>query len=273
MNPNWRIIFDNVHDSATLTATSNALPVAYTQRSGRSYVWRSDGLDPQTITADLSPASYINSFVIYQHNLSAGSRVRFEAMLGGETVYDSGIEYPAEVKPLGEWIAGVDPWGAINLAMLPIQQFVLWLPATVLCDSYRITIQDTQNEDGYMQIGRIFSGQYYSPEHNAIYGMRFENEEFVEQVRTAGKSLRSIGEGSARVVSFDAALLRKAGMEEFAINLMTSSKRKEVYINMYPEQRGVTEALYAFVAKRRTNFSQVNNYFENWTSTHVFEES
>lgn len=273
MSQNLRIIFDNVHDRASLTATTNALPIAYTQRSGRSYAWRSTNLNQQRITATLMPATYLDSLVIYQHNLSVGARVRFEALLGGSVVADTGFRLPSEIKPLGEWVVGVDPWGTSNLAMLPVRQFVIWLPEITLCDSYRITIQDPQNPDGYMQIGRIFSGQYYSPENNAVYGMGFENEEFVDQVRTAGKSLRSVGEGSARVVSFDLDMLKKTGMEDLALLLMTNSKRKEVYVNMYPEQGGVTEAIYAFVAKRRSNFSQTNNYFNNWANSHVFEEA
>jgi hypothetical protein len=210
--------------------------------------------------------------VLLQHNISIGGSVRIELLLNGNVVYDSGVRLPSEIKPLGEWVVGVDPWGVSSLAKLPTRQFVLWIDPLTLCDSYRITINDPNNPAGFIQVGRIFAGQYYSPEKNPAYGLSLEVEEFVEQIRTESGSLRSVGEGYARAVSFDLEYLNKNGMEELALNLVESGKRSEVYLNVYPEQAGVTEALYAFSAKRRNNFTQQNNFFNNWNPSLTFEE-
>ncbi|MFJ5538529.1 hypothetical protein [Vreelandella titanicae] len=273
MSENMRIIFDNVHDSAALTATTNALPIANTQRTGRSYIWRSTSSTDQVITATLSSPKFLGALVLGQHNISTTGRVRIELLLSGGVVFDSEFRLPSEVKPLGEWIVGVDPWGVSNLTLLPTRQFVVWMDEEILCDSYRITINDPSNPDGYLQLGRIFAGQYYSPDKNPTYGLTLEWQDFGENVRTESGSLRTIGEGFARALNFDLDFLNKNGMADLTLNLVRAGKGKEVYINIYPEQGGVKEAAHAFVAKRSSNFSTTANFFNNWATQLTFEEA
>lgn len=272
MSKNLRIIFNNQHDIATLSATSEALPIEHTQRSGRSYAWRSADVAPQIITASIPP-TYLSALVLLQHNISLTGSVRVELLLSGSVVCDSGRKMPSEAKPLGEWVVGVDAWAVSDLSELPSRQYVHWMDRLELCDSYRITIEDAANPLGFIQLGRIFSGQYYSPEYNPVYGLSFELDEFTELVRTESGSSRSVGEGSTRTVSFDLDFLNKNGMEELALALVGAGKRAEVYLNVYPEQGGITEAIHAFSAKRRSNFAQQHNFFNNWASSMTFEES
>lgn len=272
MSENMRIIFDNLHDDSTLTATSEALPVSYTQRSGRSYVWRSTSTAGQVITAMLPSPKYINSVILLRHNISVSGTVRVELLLNGSVVYDSGEAFPSELKPLGEFIAGVDPWGLSDLALLPAKQFAVWLPQIVLCDSYRITIDDASNPDGYIQTGRIFAGQYYSPVTNPAYGMSLEWQDFGDNVRTESGSLRTVGRGSARQMSFDIEVLAQQGFSDLTLQLTRAGKESDVYITMYPEQRGVLEAAHAFVAKRASNYTTANDRYRNWRAPLTFDE-
>jgi len=272
VSENMRIIFDNLHDDSTLTATSEALPVSYTQRSGRSYVWRSTSTAEQVITGTLATPGYINSIILLRYNFSVTATVRIELLLSGSVVYDSTQRFPSELKPLGQWVVGVDPWGSSNLALLPAKQFAVWLPQVVLCDSYRITINDANNPDGYLELGRIFIGQYYSPQYNPAYGMSLEWQDFGENVRTESGSLRTVGKGSARSMSFDLEVLERQGFEELTLKLTRAGKESDAYITMYPEQEGVLEAAHAFVAKRASNYSTGNDRFRNWRSALTFEE-
>lgn len=272
MSANMRIIFENLHDDSTLTATSEALPVSYTQRSGRSYVWRSTDTAEQVITGTLATPGYINSVVLLRHNIGVSGTVRVELLLSGSVVHDSGEAFPAELKPLGEWVVGVDPWGVPDLSLLPAKQFAAWLPQPILCDSYRITINDADNLDDYIQVGRVFAGQYYSPATNPAYGMSLEWQDFGDNVRTESGSLRTVGRGSARQMSFDLEVLAQQGFSDLTLQLTRAGKESDVYITMYPEQRGVLEAAHAFVAKRASNYTTTNDRYRNWRAPLTFDE-
>lgn len=272
MTQNLRIIFNNLHDSGTVSATSEALPAAYTQRSGRSYVWRSAGTDTQMIDVTLPSPSYINSLIVLQHNITVGGRIRLELILSGSVVFDSGERFPSEIKPLGEWAVGVEPWGLSDVSLLPTRQFALWLPSITLCDSYRITIMDSGNPDGYLQVGRLFAGRYYSPEYNPSYGLTLTWQDFGENVRTESGSLRTIGRGQARQVSFDLDILQRQGLSALTTELSRGGKESDVYISIYPERGGTLEASHAFAAKRDSDYATSNDYFNNWQSSLTFSE-
>ena len=272
MSGNLRIIFDNISDTASLTATSEALPIDYVKRAGRSYTWRSTDVGEQTINGTFASPSYINSLAVLRHNISASGTVRIEFLLSGSVVYDSGDVFPSELKPLGEWVVGVDPWGTSSLSLLPTQQFVIWLDNVILADSYRITINDASNPDGYIQVGRIFAGEYYSPEINAEYGLQLEWQDFGENRRTESGSLRTINTGFARRVSFGLDILSPQEFSRLTLAVARTPKENDIYINIYPEQGGVLEASHAFLAKRESNYQTVNNQFDSFSNQLTFNE-
>lgn len=271
MSNNIRLIITNVHDDATLTATSEATPAEYTQRSGRSYVWRSSSTATQVITASLSTASYLDAVVVYSHNLSTNGSVRIEYLLGGSVVYDSGEIIAADLIPLGIFQVGIDPWGERDLSELPTVQYNVWTDST-LADAYRITLTDPANPDGYLQVSRIFAGSAYSPEYNPSYGLRLEWQDFSENRRTESGSLRTVGSGMARRLSFDLTRLAEVGLTQLSRELLRNNKGDDIYISVYPERGGQIEAEHSFIARRAVNYSHSQPAYCNWQSSLEFEE-
>lgn len=268
---NLRMIIENAHDDAMLTATSEALPVAFTQRSGRSYVWRSTSLDEQVITASFSEPRFLSAMVLYNHNLTSEGTIRVEYLLEGETVYDSGTIIAADIIPLGVWRAGIDPWGAQDVTELPIAQYNVWTEST-LVDGYRITLNDANHPDGYLQIARIITGVAYSPRFNASYGVELEWVDFAENTRTESGSLRTIGEGMARRLTFDLSHLSGAGLGELSREMLKARKRQDIYVSLYPEAGSIKEAEHAFVARRDNNYGHTHDRARNWQNQMVLEE-
>lgn len=257
------MIINNFHDTATLTATSEALPVSYTQESGRTKIWRSEDTAPQVVNGTLPSPNFLSAMVVYNHNLTTAGIIRIEYLLQGAVVFDSGDIIASSLIPLGVWRAGVDPWGAQDLTEFPNTHYVIWTEPTLATD-YRITIKDPDNPDGYVQVSRIIAGLSYSPEMNASYGVNLEWEEFAEHRRTEGNSLRTIGEGTARVLTFDLAYLEREGLGELSRELLKAGKKQDIYINLYPEMGGALEAEHAFVARRQGNYGHTHDYFNNW---------
>lgn len=270
--PNMRLIVENLHDTAWLDATSEALPVRYTQRSERVRAWRSTSTDTQVITATLPSPRFLDAVVVYRHNLSSGSRVTLELLNGDDVVYDTGPVNVLGMVPLGEFRFGIDPWGATVTDNLPVKQAPFWFPAT-LVSSYRLTITDADNPDGYLQIGRIIAGEVLSPEYNPAYGVPLVYEEASEHSRTEGHSLRTIGGGEqSRKLSLDLAFVSEIDRQAITNSMLPAGRKRDVYVSVFPERGGVTEAEYAFLARRQDDFQHTHDFFNNWQIPLTFIE-
>lgn len=268
-----RIIMDNQHDLATLTASSAQAPVEYTQIKGRSYSWRGGSARNEQVTAMLENPDFISAVVVYGHNLSSVGTVQVEYLFEGAVVYDTGPIVAADIIPLGVWRAGIDPWGGQDLSALPSIHYNVWTEPTLI-DGYRLTFDDPGNHGGYIQVGRIFSGIPYSPpkKMNVEFGVKLAWQFRGEKQRTESGSLRHIGGGVSRRLTFD---LNHLDDEEYSIltqELLKAGVSKDVYINIFPETGGVKEASHAFVAMRDGDYEHVHDRHNNWRSPHVYLE-
>lgn len=271
MSKNLRLIMTNLHDSAYVTATSEALPVEYTKRSERVRTWRSTDTTQQVITATFPGSMFLDAVVLYRHNLSSLSRIRVELLSGEDVVHDTGEVNVSGLIPLGKFRFGIDPWGATSTDELPIKQAPFWLPL-VAVTGYRITITDPDNSHGYLEIGRIIAGQVVSPKFNAAYGLQLEWQDFSEHRRTEGHSLRTIGEGIARRLPIDLNFMDAADRRKFTNEFLRNGKRSDVYISVFPEKGGLDEGEYAFLARRDNNYAHTHDFYQNWKTQIIFVE-
>ncbi|WP_438455300.1 hypothetical protein [Vreelandella venusta] len=264
--PNMRMIIDNLHDSATLTATSAALPIAYTQRSGRSYVWRSTSTATQVITGTLSSVQPLDGGVVYSHNLSPTAMIRWEFLANGSVVYDSGTVSTAYLVTPPNLRVGIDPWGLTYADALPADQTVRW-PGLQFADQYRITISDPANPDGYIEIGRIVIGFAFSPVYNPAYGLSLTWQENAEQVRTEGGSLRTItSNGQSRLLNIDLNFLESGDRTRLTTDLVKVGKQGDIFVSVYPEQGGIKELEHSFIARRENDYGHSARFYNIWQS-------
>lgn len=271
---NLRLILTNQHDNGYVSASSEALPARYTQVSARARPWRSSGLGEQIITTDLPGAEYLDAVVLYRHNLSGTATVRLELMNGTKgVVYDSGeVASNKELTPLGKFQFGIDPWGATKLDAIPIGQVAFWIPRTP-ADSYRITINDAENPDGYIEVGRIIAGEAFSPKFNAAYGLELTWREASEHRRTEGGSLRTVGNGNlSRQLPIDLDFIDKYDRRQLTDELLRIGKRGDVYVSVFPETGGLDEAEYAFMGRRDNDYAHTHDFYANWKSQLTFVE-
>ena len=269
--PNMRLILTNLHDDAQLTATSEALPVTYTQRSGRVRVWRSTDTAEQVITGTFAAGQFLDALVLYRHNLSAAAMVRVELLRGDEVAHDTGNVAASDLKPLGQFRFGIDAWGETETEELPIRQMPFWLPL-LRVTGYRITISDTGNSAGYLEVGRIIAGKVVSPKFNASYGLQLEWQDMGEHRRTEGMSLRTVGEGIARRLPFNLDFMDARDRRKFTNEFLRNGKRGDVYISVFPEKGGIDEGEHAFLARRDNNYSHTHDFYQNWKTQITFIE-
>lgn len=141
---------------------------------------------------------------------------------------------------------GVDPLGGVAFSgwVKPADYAVLYLPAALNVRSFRITLNDLANPDGYVQASRLMMGEYWAPAANADYGSDFQWIDNSAQTRTGGNSLRSDGRAPFRQLAMDFSRLSPPDAAKLLRIIMSHGRRAEMWVSLYPEW-GAADADYA----------------------------
>lgn len=249
---NMRLIVDNAHDAAILTADQEAMPIANTQGGKgvlREYPWRSTDTTVQT-WGGVFPAKTIGGIVISRANFTQDAVVTVALKLSTATV--DTIVIPAN---------GTDTW-------------VAWIDPTT-ADEIEVTIDDIDNTAGYLQFVQALYGPTVTVSYNYALGAKFRIQQDVEHVRTSGQSLRSQG---TRLKTKKASISLKYMPEADRITLIDAlllhGQAVPLFNSLLPEAGGRRETDHQFVAKvtSEVGYDMVAQSFWN-TPTIDFEEA
>lgn len=202
---NFRMLWDNRYlDAATLTAITSAAgyPVANLQDQFRSRKWRSTSLTGVSISIDFGASINFNALAFIDHNLSVTGTIRIKASdtVGGNDLLDLNVAAWNPIIGFGEGAFGDWGFGGTLLEAdrswyvpNPIrivyrEDTVKYGDGTVFGDGttygepvpdagqIRVTARyvtleftDDANPDGYIELGRLFVGQY------ADFGFNFQS--------------------------------------------------------------------------------------------------
>lgn len=251
---NIRIITPNDADDATLSASpalETTLPVANLQDPSRSLVARSTSTATQDIKGTWSAAKMISACAITRHNLTSEGtwRVRLYSDAAWTTqVYDSGNVVAAPAKALGDIEWGVDPLGASMFTGWDHTFSTMWF-AAVAAQSFKITLIDAGNPDGYFEASRLFIGRYLEPEINFEWDYGLEWREDTTQERTAGGTLRSDAQEPYRRLTFTLSDLSDSDRPKFTDWARKTGMRTDVFVSLFPEDATQKERDHAMACK------------------------
>ena len=128
------------------------------------------------ITADFGVQQIANYWAIPSISLPAGVIVvvtLFAGALDSATVYSSGFVVPADIIPIGDWAAGVDPYGG-SLLHDGANALIQYIEPAVMFQSFRLQIYPLDHA-GVIQLRSFMLGEYAAPEKNFTYsGNEFE---------------------------------------------------------------------------------------------------
>lgn len=254
MSNNLRLIAVNEFDSATVAvspAAASGLPVTNLQDSKRARVWRSTDTDDQVITGNFSDAVPIDGVVLWRHNLSQAATWRielFENTNQADELYDSGDLDAYDILTLGELDFGADPLGLSVFDGWDWAFSVHWL-ALISPRSYRLTLKDADNPDGYLQAARLVMGRGLQPEVNASWGASLAWVDESKHQRMAGGSLHVEQVENYRRLECALEWLNDAERRQFTEAQRRTGKRGEVFVSLYPNAGGAKERDHSLVGR------------------------
>lgn len=212
---NLRIVPRNFHDEATLAtelAPVTGYPIANTQDTQRSRVWRSTAGTNQYIAgtyADglLRTASFAGFF---RHRCHGGNvRLQLYSDAAYTTqVYDSGTVAIINVTPTDGLDWGITPYvgGTAIDPFITDAPFWLWFSGTPH-RSFKWSFSSNVSTYGYAywQVCRFFLGNYFSLTYNPQYGITLGVVDQTDRNRSRGASLRTNVGPSWRTMTMDLA--------------------------------------------------------------------
>jgi len=256
MADNFRIISTNDADAATLSSGDflAGLPVSNLQLEGRSRVARTtNATGSKVINGTWTEAKLVSALVLYGCNFTSEATLRIEcwdaANQTGTKVYDSGTMPALEALGWGDFDWGLEPWGDTVFTGWQTAYAVHWFTATIGALSFRITLADPNNDDGYLQVKRLLLGAYFEPAVNPDYGMQLNWVSNEVQTRTLAGSIRTDAQVKFRELTGSLAGLDDQERARFFDICRVVGLASECFVSVYPELGGVEERDHAMLCK------------------------
>lgn len=190
-NGNIMLGFPNRIDQATLSGGSWTTGLPLTNLQNRLFARVARSTNAQTSSTqfviDFGQPRKLDIFALINHNISLVAKIKIEASQDG-TNFDADSVYYSDVwNGISNVFWDIDAleWEYDNfwtgsLNQEDIEGFTAistQMPSNLpIYRYYRITIEDTQNSSGYIQIGRVFAGPAVQPASNYSYGSGFGYE-------------------------------------------------------------------------------------------------
>jgi len=277
--PNMRIMHINALDAAlnltSVPACVTTMPIENLKYPERGKAARVVGVTSWTITGEV--LGTLSGMTLVGHNLTGGATVRlylYSNAAGTVQIYDStalaiGTRQawgnPAG-SPNGGLAWGVLPWMSTGQIPGTPEYFSHWFTAIANAAAFKIVITDTNNADGYLQIGRIYLGNYWSPRLNVGNGLSMEWRESSTTTRTDGGSLRTEGYMPYRAFSFSLDGMIESDRAEFSEIVRRVGKRVDFLISFYPTLGGNAERDY-LAAVKFVSLPNMKSPIYSWTET------
>lgn len=235
-----KLIISNLADVATLGASPamvTTLPITNLQSESREELARTTSLASQSITCTWAGAQLISGVVLYRGNFTSAATWRikvYDTSAMGVLLYDSGSQFLAPPKPLGDIAWGFDPLGVSLFTGWGYTFSTLWFP--VVTGAYMtIQIDDAANPAGFMQASRLFVAYELDTKELPQKGAGFKWDDTSKQTRTDGGTLRTEAGVSYRSITFSGRVTKESTRSALAEMQRLNGLRKDMYLSLTPE--------------------------------------
>lgn len=275
-----RILHDNaLKRSSSLSASSTAGAGFYVSNllnDKKSYIWRSDAGDvSENITIEWASAEYINCVVLPFTNFSSSAEMRVRLYTNTSDtnpVYNSGyVSVLADLIDNVEWGTGVI--GANAFSFGGGAYAVIWIPQAYPVKKVSITINDSLNTQGYLEVGALSLGKYWSPERGCEYGCSVENVDTSTQDRSDAGDLITDRSTSHKKMSVDVTYMPSTDKTKMWQTIRNVGKHTPLFVSLVPESDEPTdEQVYQIYGKFSSDIGIQFKFLDQFDSSLDIEE-
>ncbi len=207
---------------------------------------------PTTTTALARPVGYIDDWQSYQS--------------------DTGWDYACAAPPLGGFLWGTT-LGANAFSYGGGTYGRVWLAEPVSTKYMRIDVRDSDNPSGYIEAGRLWIGNYFSPSTNADYGATVTSVDRSVNTRNDEGDLITDNGTKSRKINFTLSNMSandRAGVWDI---LWGNGMAGPVLLSIFPDDADPRlEQTYQILGKLVTTPSMGTPFFARYSSSIDFEE-
>jgi len=192
-------------DNGTVGATSQDLPATNMLNTQPRRLWRSTDTQKQVLYFDAGESNLVSALYIGNHNFSGNSLITWEL---SDTSDFSDILYTATEAGILPLVGlGLDPMGSNQVgiggyadAQFSFSQSIHFVQRDntsnqvlpVYCRYIRLTIEDTGNRDGYIEIGRVKFGTWVQSDKGLSFNYSFGGLSDTQIIKSRGGAMRAI---------------------------------------------------------------------------------
>lgn len=278
MQNNMRIVYDNLVDTASVSASSTAgsLSVSNLKTNYKTQVWRSVGTSA-TLTVLFNEAEFISYVGLPFCNLTSDSTMQvriYSDTSGTNLVYDSGVFSGAPPTSFGSINFGFVPLGVNYYAYLNAGTYAYhWVDPVAVGQRVEITLEDPTNVAGYIESARLVIGAHWSPVINTSYGSEVGFIDNSQQIRTAAGDTRTYNSFKTRTLTLDLEALDDSEIATIQSIVRSVAKSKPILISVYPQDDDSSkEQAYQIFGKQPDVNSFTIQYYDQHSTTITIEE-
>lgn len=224
-----------------------------------------------TITGSSAVQYTANCLGLNGHNLDDDCQIRWRLFSGvsqgGATEYDSGTIDVNYIRPWGEYLPSVDPWGDYY-AIGPVKLTSTVFDA-VQFKSYQIDITNPNAND--VDLGFLFGG--WAASFLMSWGSSITHVDGSIHQRTAGGGLRTLNGNKYRRIEFSLDWLQTVqDRERLSDILETAGKGGDCFLSLDPTLTTQTRIENTMICRRMIDNKQTRVNAARNSSSFVFEE-
>lgn len=276
---NLRIVHNNaVPRALSLAATSTAGSLAITNilTDIKTDIWRSTAATAQDITITWTNAEMVKMCAVAFASLTTAATMRVRGYTNagdaiGSPLFDTGTLSPFTAQGQYEWETvsalssnlygfGAGKTGALYFTGGSVKKLI-------------VTLTDTTNPNGYIELANIICGNYWEPTLNCEYGVNLTAQESTKHERDDAGNLRVDRGPKWKSITVDCTLMPAADRDVLWRIMHGNGMTKPVFFSLNPGATDVNEeAQYQLYGKLSRVSALKYQFYNQFNSTLDIEE-
>lgn len=275
---NLRIVHNNAVPRAlslAATTTAGSLAISNIQSDLKSDIWRSTAATTQDITITWTNAEVVKMCAVAFASLTASATMRVRGYTNagdaiGSPLFDSGT--------IACFAADQYEWGINSTLSSNLYGFgggksgALYFTGGSV-KKLIVSITDTTNPNGYIELAKIICGDYWEPSINCQYGVSLQSNETTKHERDDAGNLRVDRGPKWKTLSVDCEYMPTADRDILWRIMYGNGMTKPVFFSLSPGSSDINEeAMYEIYGKLTRTSAMKYQFYNQFNQTIEIEE-